>query len=280
MVRGLYIAGQGMLLQRRRMETITHNIANADTTGFKKDHFISHSFDDVLVRRINDHGVSRRPPGSPQGTPPVGTPDVPPGTPSMAAAWGGAARVGPMRLGVQVDHLYTDFTIGNLQNTERPTDLALIGDAFFVVQTADGERYTKAGAFYLDSAGYLVDGSGNFVLGENGPINVGGLNFSVDQQGNVWNDGGLVDTLRIVSFEDNTTLRREGFNLFFATVPPLAEPHEFTVAQGFLEMSNVDIGREMVEMIAMFRTYETNQRILSMIDETVGRAVNEIGRLR
>lgn len=273
MVRGLYIAGQGMLLQRRRMETITHNIANADTTGFKKDHFISHSFDDVLVRRINDHGVFRRP-----GVPPAIEPEADPGPLPGPPGW--APGVGPMRLGVQVDHLYTDFTLGSLENTERPTDLALIGDAFFVLETADGERYTKAGAFYLDSAGFLVDGNGNFLLGETGPINVGSLNFRVDQFGGVWTDEGFVDTLQIVSFEDNTTLRREGLNLFFATEDPLPAPNEFRVAQGFLEQSNVDIGREMVEMLAMFRTYETNQRILSMIDETVGRAVNDIGRLR
>jgi len=274
MTRGLYIAGQGMLLQRRRMETITHNIANADTTGFKKDHFISHSFDDVLIRRINDHNVVRRP-GVPGGV----NPDEPAARPPLVWA-GRAPGVGPLRLGVQVDHLYTDFQMGNLETTERPTDFALIGDAFFVVDTENGERYTKAGAFYLDNLGYIVDGNGNFLLGENGPINVGGLDFRVDQQGNVWNEDGLVDTIRVVSFEDNTTLRREGLNLFFATEPPLPDPHEFRIAQGFIEMSNVDIGREMVDMIAMFRTYETNQRMLQMIDETIGRAVNEIGRLR
>ena len=258
MVRGLYIAGQGMLLQRRRMETITHNIANADTTGFKKDHFISHSFDDVLVRRINDQGDFRGVPLNRRSAP----------------------GVGPMRLGVQVDHLHTDFSLGNLERSERPTDFALIGDAFFVIDTENGERYTKAGAFYLDSQGFLIDGNHNFLLGENGPINVGGLNFRVDQQGGVWNDDGFVDTIRVVSFEDNKTLRREGLNLFYATEPPMAAPNDFTIAQGFIEMSNVDIGREMVDMLAMFRTYETNQRILGMIDETVGRAVNEIGRLR
>jgi len=274
MTRGLYMAGQGMLLQRRRMETITHNIANADTTGFKKDHFISHSFDDVLVRRINDHRTFRRP-GVPDGVYPEEIPE----SQRRAGPWF-APGVGPLRLGVQVDHLYTDFAMGNLEATERPTDFALIGDAFFVIDTENGERFTKAGAFYLDNLAYLVDGNGNFLLGENGPINTGGLNFRVDQQGGVWNDDGFIDTIRVVSFEDNTTLRREGLNLFFATEPPLDEPHEFRIAQGFIEMSNVDIGREMVDMIAMFRTYETNQRMLQMIDETIGRAVNEIGRLR
>jgi len=251
MVRGLYIAGTGMLLQRRRMETITNNIANADTTAYKKEHFLSHSFDAVLVRRINDH--HRYAPGR----------------------W-----VGPLNLGTQVDHLHIDFDMGSLEGTERPTDLALIGDAFFVVQTAAGERYTKSGAFYLDSEGFLVDGEGNFLLGANGPINVGGLDFRVDMNGNVFNEAGFIDTIRVVSFEDHTQLRRQGSNLYFSLEAPQAVPNPYNIAQGFIEMSNVDIGREMVDMLTMYRTYETNQRMLTMIDETVGKAVNEIGRLR
>ena len=252
MVRGLYIAGTGMLLQRRRMETITNNIANAETTAYKKEYNISHSFDEVMIRRIND-----TPPRRPQDP-----------------------RVGPLHLGTQVDHLYIDFTQGATEGTERPTDLALIGDAFFVIQTADGERYTKTGHFYINDGGFLVDGEGNFVLGENGPINVGGLNFAVDSSGNVFTTDGYVDTIRVVSFEDNSQLRRQGSNLYYSLEPPMAEANPYSIAQGFLEMSNVDVGREMVDMLAMYRTYETNQRMITMIDETVGRAVNDIGRLR
>ena len=251
MVRGLYIAGTGMLLQRRRMETITNNIVNAETTGYKKEYNIAHSFDEVLLRRINDNH-----------------PQIP------------GRGVGPLNLGTQVDHLYIDFTQGALETTDRPTDFALIGDGFFVVQTADGERYTKTGHFYINDGGFLTDGDGNLLLGENGPINVGGLNFYVDSAGNVFTPEGYVDTIRVVSFEDNSTLRRQGNNLYFATEPPLAQANPYTIAQGFLEMSNVDIGREMVDMLAMYRTYETNQRMITMIDETVGRAVNDIGRLR
>ena len=251
MVRGLYIAGTGMMLQRRKMEAVTHNVVNADTTGFKKEFLVSHTFDSVLARRINDapHAFTNR-------------------------------AIGPMNLGTQVDQFYIDFSNGSFEGTERPTDIAIQGDVFFVIGTADGERYTRNGAFYLDNNGFLVDGQGNFLLGEAGPINVGGLDFRVDSFGNVFNAEGFLDTIRVASFEDNQTLRKQGDNLFFATVPPLAEPHPFALAQGFLEASNVDIGREMVDMITVFRAYETNQRMITMIDETVGRAVNEIGRLR
>ena len=252
MTRGLYIAGTGMMIQRRRMETITNNVANAETTAFKKEFNITHSFDEVLTRRVND---------------------------TMPRVVQGR-MVGPLNLGTQVDQLYIDFTQGALEGTERTTDLAIIGDAFFVVQTADGERYTRSGHFYVNDAGLLVDVDGNPVLGNNGPIYVGGLNFTVDQFGNVSTANGYVDTLRIVSFADNESLRRQGSNLYFATEPPLAAANPFSIAQGFLEGSNVDIGREMVDMLAMYRTYELNQRMVTMIDETLGRAVNDIGRLR
>jgi len=247
-----------MLLQRRHMEVITNNIANADTTGFKKEYLVSHSFDEVMLRRIRDDRA-------------FGQERV------ASARW---PMVGPLNLGTQVDQKYIDFAEGSLDNTERNTDFALLGDGFFVVQTAQGERYTRNGAFYIDQMGYLVDGEGNFLLGENGPIRVGGLNFTVDQLGGVRVGDEFIDRIRVASFADNNTLRKQGGNLFFSTAAPQAAANPHFIAQGYLEMSNVDIGREMVDMLTVFRTYETNQRMITMIDETVGKAVNEIGRLR
>ena len=258
MVRGQYIAGTGMLLQRRLMENITNNISNADTTGYKKEYLVSHSFDEVMTKRINDPHV-------------IGQSQI-----------ANAPNVGPLNYGTQIDQLYVNFEEGNLEGTERSTDLAIVGDAFFVVRTPAGERYTRSGAFYIDDAGYLVDGEGNFLLGGNGPIYVGGMNFSVDTSGGVRIDGGYdnTDQIRVVSFTDNGSLRKQGSNLYFSLDEPQAAPNRNRIVQGFLEGSNVDIGREMIDMLTVFRTYETNQRMLTMIDETVGKAVNEIGRLR
>ncbi|MDR0491342.1 MAG: flagellar hook-basal body complex protein [Oscillospiraceae bacterium] len=251
MVRGQYIAGTGMLLQRRLMENITNNITNADTTGYKKEHLVSHSFDEVLIERINDTHVV-----------------------------GQTRLVGPLNFGTQIDQIYVNYETGSLEGTERSTDLALVGDVFFAVQTEGGERYTRSGAFYLDQLGYLVDGEGNFLLGENGNIYVGGLNFAVNELGEVWVGDEYTDRIRVVSFADNGTLRKQGSNLYYPLEAPEGQTKEYRIHQGFLETSNVDIGREMVDMLTVFRTYETNQRMLTMIDETVGRAVNDIGRLR
>ena len=263
MIRGTYTAGTGMLLQRRMMETITNNITNVETAGYKKEHLVSHSFDEVLIHRINDEHV-------------LGQRLI------IRPSWNidKAPRVGPLNLGTQVDQLYINYEAGSLDGTERTTDLALVGDAFFVVQTQEGERYTRSGAFYVDEAGYLIDGEGHFLLGENGPIYVGGLNFRVDERGGVYVDETLTDTIRVVSFEDNLSLRKQGSNLYYSLDEPLPAANTHKIMQGFLEMSNVDIGREMVDMLTVYRAYESNQRMLTMIDETVGRAVNDIGRLR
>ena len=251
MVRGQYIAGTGMLLQRRMMETITNNVTNADTTGYKKEHLVSHSFDDVLLRRINDQ-----------------------------SAVGQRRLDGPLNFGTQIDQLYVNYEMGNLEPTERSTDLALVGDVFFTVETAAGERYSRSGAFVVSRDGYLVDGEGNYLLGENGRVYVGGTDFAVDEMGRVVIDTQVTNRLRIASFEDNETLRKQGNNLYLALSEPEAATKSYSVLQGYLENSNVDIGREMVDMITVYRVYETNQRMLTMIDETVGKAVNEIGRLR
>jgi flagellar basal-body rod protein FlgG len=268
-----------MLLQRRLMENITHNITNADTTGYKKQHLVSHSFDEVLIRRYNDpHVVGQTTISAiPAHIHITNFPHrllpndqrVEDGTP-----------VGPMNLGTQIDQLYVDFTTGAFDGTERSTDFALVGDVFFVVGTEDGERYTRAGAFYIDNLGYLTDGEGNFLLGENGNIYVGGLNFRVDERGNVWVDNEMTNTIRVASFTDNESLRKQGSNLYFSLDEPEAETKQYGIIQGYLETSNVDIAREMVDMLTVFRVYETNQRMLTMIDEIVGKAVNDIGRLR
>jgi flagellar basal-body rod protein FlgG len=115
-------------------------------------------------------------------------------------------------------------------------------------------------------------------LGAAGRIYAGG-SFIVDAAGNVYADGQYSDTVRVVSFEDDNTLRKQGSSVYYSTAEPVAAgPYE--IKQGFLENSNVDIGREMVDMITVYRVYETNQRMLTMIDEIVGKAVNEIGGLR
>lgn len=250
MQRGLYIAGTGMMVQRRLMENVTNNITNVETTGYKKNYLVTHSFDEVMLERYNDVEI-------------VGV----------------NSYAGPLTFGTLVDQKYMDFSQGSFETTGLSTDLAIAGDGFFVMDTPAGERYTRAGAFALTVDGYLCDTEGNYLLGQNGRIRVGTDDFSVSETGEVTVDGEYIDTIRIVAFEDNNTLRSQGSNLFYASADPIAASN-YNINQGFLENSNVSVAREMVDMITIYRTYETNQKILTMIDETLGLAVNEIGELR
>lgn len=251
MQRGLYIAGTGMMVQRRLMENITSNITNVETTGYKKNYLITHSFDEVMLRRIND-----------------------------TEAKGFSSYPGPLTFGTLVDQKYMNFTQGSLEGTDLTTDLALAGDGFFVMDTPAGERYTRSGAFALTVDGYICDPNGNYLMGQNGRIRVGTDKFTVTSTGEVSVDGRYIDKIRVVQFEDNNCLESQGSNLYAATEAPLATASGYEVKQFFLENSNAEVSREMVDMLTTFRAYETNQRILTMIDETIGKAVNEIGALR
>lgn len=252
MLRGLYTAATGMATQRSRMDVVTNNIVNAQTTGFKKDDVMSSSFEKVMLDETGD--------------------------PSVLST---ANEVGPYSFGTYVNQAYTDFSDGSPEQTDRNCDLAISGDGFFAVQTPQGERYTRAGNFEVDSQGYLVTSDGYSVLGGNGPIKVGSEDFSVDSEGNVTAGGSRAGTLRIVSFADTGALRKQGDNLYYANgggTPAAAKGYR--ILQGYQESSNVDIADEMVDMMTIYRAYEANQKVLSMTDETLGLAVNNLGSLR
>ena len=251
MVRGLYTAATGMMVQRDRMDTVTNNITNADTTGYKQDSVVTSAFTEVMLSRINDPSVNVM----------------------------GGTQVGTYDYGTRVDEEYTDFSEGNYEETDQSTDLAISGNGFFVVDTDDGERYTKAGDFSVDSAGYLVTEDGNYVLGENGKIHVGTSDFTVSADGTVTAGGGTVDTLRLETFDDLTVLRKQGDNLYYAYGGAASvAATDATVKQGTLEGSNVDISNEMVDMLSLYRKYEANQKVVSMTDSSLELAAN-LGKL-
>ena len=240
-----------MLTQSRKMDIISNNLTNVETDGFRADNLVSQSFRDMLISRVSDPYVYQR------------------------------TEVGPHNTGIHIDRIYTSFTQGPLVETGLDTDLALVGDGFFVVDTPDGERYTRAGGFTVDEAGNLVTPLGRRVMGYGGPIRPGQDEFTVASDGTVTANGVVVGRVRIVTFPDNGALRKSKDSMFYNIDPDGNQPADTTavVKQGFLEASNVDEPREMVQLITVYRSYEANQRILRMIDESLGRAVNDIARV-
>lgn len=248
MIRGLYTASTGMMVERQKMDVLTNNIVNADTTGYKSDTLITSAFNDQILRRINDPNIAV-----------VGT------------------AVGKYSFGSHVDELSTDFSQGTLEDTGRSTDLALNGDGFFAVETPQGERYTRAGNFSVDADGYLVTADGDYVLGQNGRIRPGDTKFSVSADGTV-SGAGTTDRLRLVTFQDKTVLRKQGDNLYYVygNAKPVAASCQ--VRQGAQEISNVSAADSMVDMLTIYRKYEACQKAVRTNDETLDMTA-KLGRL-
>lgn len=259
MIRGLYTSGWSMLAVEKKMDTISNNLANVNTTGFKKDTMVFESFPDLLTQRINDTRSNLNPSGI----------------------------VGGMRLGSDVGEVYTYFSQGQLTSTGSKLDMA-IGDsdkAFFSVLAPDAngnekEYYTRDGSFVIGPGNKLETKDGYTVEGQNGPIVLNGNDFTVEPDGRIVQNGQNVDKLLIKEFEDTKTLRKYGDNLLEGTDQTQEANFSGIVQQGFLEQSNVNIVKEMVDMITVMRSYEANQKVLQAQDSTLDKAVNEVGSIK
>ncbi len=283
MLRGIYTGASGMQAQQHRLDALSNNLANVDVTGYKKDTSVHKAFPEMLMRRFDDNGVHRFPFGSVDTTPIVG-------------------KIGT---GVEYNESFTVFTQGTLKQTENPFDMALENEGFFSIKTNNGERYTRNGSFILGKEGYLLTKEGYQVLGENGPIQIKANNFTIDEEGNVfqnldfandperlvsmeentWDDTELVDRIKIVSFSGHGDrfIKKQGNSLWTATeesgtakiMNGLDRPK---VRQGFLEGSNVNPVSEMVNMIEVNRAYEANQKVISTQDSLLDKLINNAAR--
>ncbi len=278
MIRGIYTGASGMIAQQARLDSISNNLANIDKTGYKKDTTIFKSFPEMLIRRVNESGLGIVPSGSYDSMP----------------------IVGKLGTGAEVNEVYTQFEQGSLQRTENSFDMALEGKGFFTVLTERGERYSRDGAFTVNNEGILVTKNGNPVIGENGQIRVQPNNFVVNERGEIvvnnaisrdpkdmvnkynnnWEEPVVIDKLKVVNFENVREIKKEGDSLYRDTEfsGPALPAQDYKVVQGFLEKSNVNAIREMVDLIEVQRSYEANQKTVSTHDQTLGKLINEMNR--
>ncbi|MDP2210738.1 MAG: flagellar hook-basal body complex protein [Candidatus Aquicultor sp.] len=248
MIRGLYTSATGMLALMNKQDVISNNLANINTTGFKRDYASITSFPDALVY------ASEKSVGTQAAQTPIG--------------W--------LSTGVGIGQTGFINTDAPLRHTGSMLDVALSGNGLFAVGTQAGERYTRNGSFGIDGLSRLVDQDGNLVLGENGAIAINGDEVFIDETGNIYVDDTFIDKLKIRHFEADE-LEKAGSNLFISQSEGKAS--EARVRQKYLEGSNVDVTIEMVDMITTVRSFEANQKILKSQDEILGRAVNDVGRL-
>jgi len=251
LLRGLYTGATGMLVGLHQMDVVANNLANASTPGFRSSGTVQRAFPALLIERVEKivSGVDAE-----------------------------RAALGELGIGAAVDGTYTNFAVGALRQTDNPFDVALLEpDVFFTLAVGDGQRYTRNGAFQLNTNGELVNASGHQVLGLQGPIRVDGTKMIIDQDGFVYVDDILVDRLLITAFQAPEMLQREA-GQYFVALPEAGAfmPAEFVTIQGQLEQSNVNTVQELVKLINVQRAYEANQRAVRAADETLGKLVNEL----
>lgn len=258
MLKGLYTAYTGMINEQHRMDTMTNNLANASTNGFKKEGATSQSFDSVLAYKIKDTSQAGNLP----------------------------KRIGNMTLGVKIGENYVDYSEGPIKETGNTLDLALSSNGFFTIEYTNkaGEtstKYTRDGNFTMTSQGYLVTQDGDFVLGERGRrirLNTT-QDVSIDRMGNIYQDGTQVASLQITDFEDYDYLERYGENYFEPVEGARTVAADTQVYSGYLELANISVVTEMVNMIAIQRQYDANQKVITTYDDTLDKAVNQTGRI-
>jgi flagellar basal-body rod protein FlgF len=170
-----------------------------------------------------------------------------------------------------------DLTPGTLTQTHNPFDLAVSGNGFFVVQTPNGERFVRNGSFELNANRQLVDGKGNPVLADGGPITIPPGQTEIDESGMIKVNGRPLARLRVERVADGADLQHEGGTMFVPDATRVAiAPADRKVMQGFVEESNVNALTAMTDMLSVLHRYQAAQKTLTTIDEARGIAVNDL----
>lgn len=284
MLKGLYTAYTGMVNEQHRMDVMTNNLANADTVGYKKEGSTSQAFDSMLAYKIKDLSEAGNLPkliSTPKAIDQYelnneANPDY---------LQNRVTRVG-MNMGVKIGENYVDYSEGPIKETGNTFDLAISDRGFFAVEYTNkaGEtsvKYTRDGNLTMDLQGYLVTQDGDFVLDENGRrirMNTA-LPVSIDRGGTITQEGDFVATIGLTDFEDYDYLERFGENYFEPVDGATEVETESQIYSGYLELANISVVTEMVNMIAIQRHYESNQRVITTMDETLDIAVNRIGKV-
>lgn len=287
MLRGLYTAASGMISQQRRHDTVTNNISNINTPGYKQTNAVTRSFPEMMLSLTGA--------GSENFT-----------------------KLGKLTNGVFAEESLSVHLQGDLTQTNNSSDFALISNmemdglsfdasgksvgpdgevifqpqAFFTVQDQNGEiRYTRGGKFTLTEEGFLMSSDGSNVLGTDGqpiqmPAGVGlsSLILTKDQRFIDVNGQDIGVQLLISRIDNPNLLEREGNGSFrFATedgeAVAITPDDRVEVRQGYVERSNVDAAQAAVDLMSALRAYEANQKVIQFYDQSLSKAVNDVGRV-
>ena len=265
--KGIYAAVSGAMAQSSRLDTIANNLANVNTTAFKKDRQV---FSEYLSAYEKPNDV-------------IQVPRVPASIESFYDMQGGdTAYVNPAGT-------YTNFSQGLLKATGSPFDVAIEGRGFLEVLTPQGLRWTRNGALQVDGEGRLVTKEGHPVLrsGQNDPaqrmIQLASRNVTISHAGDVYDGGNQVGRISVVDFAENDALQKVGNSYYslkenFGEEAPIAAA-ESRIHQGFIEGSNVNVVEEMTDMITANRVFEATQQAIKAHDQMDDKLINQAAKV-
>lgn len=257
MLRGMYSSVSAMINLQASQSVITNNMANINTTGFKSETLVSKSFEEMILTNRDKYT-------------------------------GGNSKeqiIGALSPGVKIDDTITNHNQGILKETNNKTDFAIDGKGFFTVTDFSGNVfYSRDGVFKVNSQGYLVTSAGHYVMGTNQNtgaterINVSDSSITMDNSNNLLLDSQIAYRFNIVDFNDYNSLNKVGDNLFNANNPIAS--NNYGIKQGFKEGSNVDLITTTSNLMSNLRAFEANQKVVQVMDLTLGKIANEIGTIR
>ena len=232
MNRGYYYACNGMIMNQRKLDCIGNNLTNVSTAGYKRDTIITNRFQEQMILVKHREETS--------GT--------------FAQTY--------------VDTSYTDLGQGTFEFTESPFDVAINGDVYFNIASYNGDTMlTRNGQWELDEQGYLCLASSGRILGENGEIYLGSKDFVIDADGSIYQDGELVDKLRLSYIDPEGNVDKFGANMFTSVqAGDVPEGTRFEIIQGAYERSNIDVNYEMTMMMNANRIYEASSSLAKLLD--------------
>ena len=250
MINGYYNTAGGMVTQFNRLNVVSNNLANVNTPGFKQDNIIIGEYERIFNEKRDILPLENN-------------------TQEAARFLNRNLNKVPI-----VSSEYTDFSIGNIQRTSNPFDIALKQkDSFFVID-ANGAKLTRAGNFNLDDKGFLINKEGFKILDtKNNPIQIplNAKKITIDKNANIYADRQKIATLQIVSIKNLNTLKKVGNNMWQFNPNDAKIITKNTTLQGFLEKSNVNPIKEMTELISTNRLVEQYQKVMTTFMDDLNR---------
>jgi len=270
--KGIYTALSGSLAQSLKMDTIANNIANANTTAFKRDQQVFNEYLNSFEKEQEVNTVPR----------------------NLASIESFYHMNGGDQAAVNAKGTYTDFNQGALKRTGNPLDVAIEGKGFFEVLTPQGVRLTRSGNFSLDANGQLVNKEGHPVLKQvaegatNADVNSRIIQFSGQREVQISDGGEIMDgtenlgKISIVNVMNPDSLQKVGSNNYGFKenmAPEIVQVKVPSLRTGHLEGSNVNIVQEMTDMITTQRAFEATQKAINAYDAMADKLVNVVGKV-